>query len=81
MEGISADKGKSTTEGMRQPLSQSERFVAPCERLIGIAEQPQDPGPIGETGYPRISLPIDRSIGTVLLRIVEGSALLEVYSG
>ena len=54
-----ADKklGKSQTKGMGQPLSQRERFIAPLESLVRVAELPQSPGRVRQATYPGINPP------------------------
>jgi hypothetical protein len=50
------------------------------EGLNRIAERPQNPGYLTQTRYFRI-LAIEKGMASVLLRIVEGYALLKVLTG
>jgi hypothetical protein len=47
--------GKSEAKGKRQPLSQRERFIAPLESLVRVAELPQSPGRVRQAIYPGIN--------------------------
>lgn len=73
-------QGKCQTKGVRQLVCQGEGLLAPLERLVWIAQHPQDMGGEDPASHVRI-LPIQQSMGTVLLRVIQGHTLLEVGTG
>ena len=58
-------------KGMRQSVGQGERRLAALQGLVWIAKDPESPGRIAEASHPG-SLPIQKGMPAVLLRIVEG---------
>ena len=80
MEPGSKGQGSRQAEGVRQFLGQGERFVASLQGLVRIAKRPQNQGCNGQAGHPRVKA-IAEGMGTVLLRIIEGNALLQVCLG
>src|SRR5262245_58003120 len=73
-EGIGQGKGVSWLP------SPSERLVNRLEGLVRIAQTPQCQGCMGEGSHRRV-LPIEETMGTALLRVVEGHRLRQVRSG
>ena len=61
-------------------MSQGQRLLAPLQSLVGITQMPQGPRRKREAGYPSVKGPIEESQRTVLLRVIEGNALLKVLS-
>jgi hypothetical protein len=70
---------KRQTMRMRRRSCGGEHLLALVERLVWIAQEPQDTGEIGEGCYPSI-LPIEEVDGATLLGTVQGEAMLEVHS-
>src|SRR6266511_3113906 len=81
MEPCCKNQGKPQAEWVTQLFSQGERRVAPLQSLIRIAQKPQRPGRIAKAGHSGVCTPVEKSKETVLLLIVESTALLQVYSG
>ena len=73
-------QGKRQTKGVRQLVRQGEALLAPLQRLVRIAQHPQDQGREDPASHARV-LPIEESMGAVLLRVVQGHALLQVGTG
>ena len=67
-------------EGMRPLLGQSTRCLALLERLVRIAQMPQDQGCIGEAKDPRLPA-VEEHMGVVALSVIQGQALLQVRLG
>ena len=72
---------KSQVKGMGQLLSRRERFVAPLESLVRIAELPQSPGRVREVMYPGISPGIAEDERPMALSIIEGDYVFETFPG
>ena len=68
------------TEGLSKRAGEGECFVTPLQGLVGIPKDPQSKGSKGMASHPCI-IPIDKGMGTVLLRVIESSSLLEMFSG
>ena len=65
---------------MRQLLGQGTRGLALLERLVRIAQMPQDQGCIGEAKDPRLYA-VEEHMGVVALSVIQGQALLQVRLG
>jgi hypothetical protein len=76
-----ADKkfGKGQTKGMGQPLSQHERFLAPFESLVRVAELPQSPGRVCESNHPGLSSGIVEQERPMALRIIDGDRVFQMF--
>jgi hypothetical protein len=81
MEPCRKNQGKPQVEWIRKLLSQGERRVTSLQGLIRIAQKPQRPGRIAEARHPGVCPSVEKSQETVLVQIVERTALLQVYSG
>src|SRR5712692_714067 len=73
-------QGSSQAEGVRYLLGQPDSLVASLQGLIWIAKMPQGKGGKVQAHHPGV-YPIEEGQGTVLLKVVEGNALLQVRSG
>jgi hypothetical protein len=73
-------QSKDQAMRVRQLLSQGEHFITSFERLIRVAEQPENPRRIGEAKHSRI-VPIESHMRAVLLGIIVCYPLLQVRSG
>src|SRR5258708_30106245 len=71
----------SSTNWMRQPLSHRERFIAPPESLVRIAELPQSPCGDRQANYPGISPGIAEGQRPMARRFIEGDRAFEMFSG
>jgi len=61
-------------------MGQGTRCIALLERLVRIAQLPQDPGCIGEAQDPWLH-GVEELIGVVALSVIQGQALLQVRPG
>src|SRR5689334_484332 len=70
-------RGSCLADRMRELTGKSESFADSYVGAVGIAEEPQSPSPVGQTGDTGV-LPVDIGLSGVLLRIVDGRALLKM---
>jgi hypothetical protein len=61
-------------------LGQGTRCLALLERLVRIAQMPQDPGCIGEAKDPWLYA-VEEHMGVIALSVIQGQALLQVRLG
>src|SRR5207247_10828710 len=66
-------------EGVSLLLGQSEHLLNSLRGLVRIAKQPQGSSCVASTTYPGVK-PIEKSMGAVLLGIIESDPLLKVFS-
>jgi hypothetical protein len=77
----SKNQGPNQAKGVRQLLGQGESRVALREGLIWIAQKPQAPGScVGPAYHLGVKPAIEKGQGAVLVGIIEGNHLLEVFS-
>jgi len=81
MESRCKDQGKPQAKWIRQLVSQGERREASLQGLVRIAQKPQHPGYLAQAGHPGVCSPMERGKETVLLRVIEGTALLQMDAG
>jgi hypothetical protein len=62
----------SQSKGMGQPLSQRERFIAPLESLVGIAELPQSESRVAQAHCSGIKPEIAEGERRMALRVIDG---------
>src|SRR5438876_11844017 len=77
----SPNPGGGQAEGMRQLLSQGTRCSALLERLVRIAQMPQNKGCIGEANDPPPYAAVEEHLGVVTLSVIQCQALLQVRPG
>ena len=73
-------QGKRDMNGARPLTGQRQRLLAPLQGLSGIAKSPKDLGETGEAKHPVMGRG-EEAVDAVLLGLVEGEALLQVYTG
>ena len=56
---------------------QADRMFHAPQRLIGVAQKPENPRAEGQAGYPAV-IAIQKSLGRVLANVVERDGLLQV---
>src|SRR5262249_23856863 len=77
MEHGSNTQGNAQAKGGRHLLCQGQCLLAPCQRLVRIAQYPEDMGVKAAAIHPQV-LPIQERRSAVLLGVVEGYPLYEV---
>ena len=80
MEGGSKVQGHRQAKGVRDLLRQDESFVAPLQGQVRIAKTSQGPSRMTAARHSWV-LPVEESMETVLPRIMEGNALLQMFPG
>ena len=73
-------KRKTQGVGMRQFMGQCQCLVQTLQPLLGIAKMPQRPGSIAAAYHAGI-LAVEKGVGAVLRRLVEGNTTLSVHLG